>query len=203
MSKQSKEIIPLSFFKIRKIFQTPVMASYLDWSNERTDLSNVALLDTAPESEGIDLAVVRLYRLGRVREEMVKYGVDAVILSDPVNIRYATRSRNMQVSSMRNASSRYLLLTADRSILYEFTGCAHLGKGYETIDEVRTAKTASFVAAGPEIDARERSWAAEMASTITELVGSDATLGLERLNANVAISLRDLGFKIVDAQRPV
>jgi Xaa-Pro aminopeptidase len=203
ISKQSKEIIPLSIFEIRRIFQTPGMAPYLDWSNERTDLSNVALLDTAPESDGIDLTEVRLYRLGRVREEMVNYGVDAVILSDPVNIRYATGSRNMQVFSMRNAPSRYLLLTADRSILYEFTGCTHLGKGYETIDEVRTAKTASFVAAGPNIDEKERSWAKEMASTITELVGSNATLGLERLNANVAISLHDIGFKIVDAQRAV
>lgn len=179
------------------------MAPYLDWSNERTDLSNIALLDTAPESDAISLTAVQLYRLERVREEMVKYGVDAVILSDPVNIRYATGSRNMQVFSMRNAPSRYLLLTAKRSIFYEFTGCTHLGKGYETIDEVRTANTASFVAAGPNIDEKERSWAKEMASTITELVGSHATLGLERLDANVAISLRDLGFKIVDAQRPV
>lgn len=68
-----------------------------DWHAERTDLSGIALLDRAPESEGIDLKQVRLYRQGRLREQMVKYGVDAVILSDPVNIRYATGTRNMQV----------------------------------------------------------------------------------------------------------
>lgn len=43
-----------------------------------------------------------------------------------------------------------------------------------------------------------------MANLVTELVGKkDATLGLERLNANIAIALRDLGLKIVDAQKPV
>lgn len=68
-----------------------------DWHAERTDLSGIALLDRAPESEGIDLKQVRLYRQGRLREQMVKYDVDAVILSDPVNIRYATGTRNMQV----------------------------------------------------------------------------------------------------------
>lgn len=179
------------------------MAPYLDWSNERDDLSNVALLDRAPESAGIDLPAVRLYRLRRVRSQMAACDVDAVILSDPVNIRYVTGSRNMQVFSMRNAPSRYLLLTAKRSILFEFTGCAHLGEGYETIDEVRYSKTASFVAAGPNIEAREKAWAAEMGALVTELVGPDVTLGLERLNAGVAIALKEMGLRVVDAQRPV
>ncbi len=178
------------------------MANF-DWHAERSDLSNIALLNRAPESEGIDLRAVRLYRLGRVRQKMAEYRIDAVILSDPINIRYATGTRNMQIFSMRNAPSRYLLLTADRSILFEFTGCLHLGEGYETIDEVRPSKTASFVAAGPEIDERERSWAVEMAELITELVGKGATFGLERLNAGVAIALKELGLRIVDAQKPV
>jgi len=178
------------------------MANF-DWHAERSDLAGIALLDRAPESEGIDLKAVRLYRLGRVRQEMKRYGVDAVILSDPINIRYATGSRNMQVFCQRNAPSRYLLLTADRSILFEFTGCLHLGIGYETIDEVRPSKTASFVAAGPEIAAREKAWATEMNDLICELVGTGATVGLERLNAGTAIALKECGLNIVDAQQPV
>ena len=175
----------------------------LDWHAERSDLSGIALLDRAPESEGIDLKAVRVYRQRRVREQMAIYGVDALILSDPVNIRYATGTRNMQVFSQRNAPSRYLLLTSDRSILFEFTGCLHLAHGYETVDEVRPAKTASFVAAGPNVEERERGWAAEMAATVVGLTGKGATLGLERLNAGAAVALWELGLRIVDAQRPV
>ena len=59
----------------------------LDWHAARSDLPGLALLDRAPESEGIDLAALRLYRQGRVRAQMRPCGVDAVILSDPVNIR--------------------------------------------------------------------------------------------------------------------
>ena len=111
----------------------------LDWHAERADLADLALLDRAPEDEGIDLVAVRGYRLGRVRAEMRKRDIAAVLLSDPVNIRYATGARNMQVFSQRNAPSRYLLLTENRSILFEFTGCAHLADGLETIDEVLEA----------------------------------------------------------------
>lgn len=78
---------------------------------------------------------------------------------------------------MRTAPSRYLLLTA-RSILFEFTGCLHLGKGYETVDEVRPAKTASFVAAGPNIEEKEKLWAKEMLELISDLVDRPgATVG--------------------------
>lgn len=174
-----------------------------DWHAGRADLSGIALLDRAPESNGIDLKQVRQYRQARLRSEMARYGVDAVILSDPINIRYATGTRNMQVFSQRNAPSRYLLLTADRSILFEFTGCMHLADGYETVDEVRPALTASFVAAGPRIAAREQAWAAEMNELISKLVGKDGVLGLERMNAGAALALNALGRRIVDAQQAV
>ena len=69
----------------------------------------------------------------------------------------------MQIFTSRNAPSRYLIVTADKTILYEFTGCMHLADGYETISEVRPAITASFVAAGEAIAEREKRWAAATA----------------------------------------
>ncbi|KAM5354643.1 hypothetical protein ACJ41O_001290 [Fusarium nematophilum] len=113
------------------------MATF-DWHAERTDLSDLALLEIAPESKDIDLKAVRLYRQGRLCDQMAKNRVDAVILCDPVNIRYATGTCNMQVHTARNAASRYLLLTAKRSIMFEFTGCEHLSMGFETVDESAT-----------------------------------------------------------------
>ncbi len=175
----------------------------LDWHYDRSELSPIKLLDLAPESDGIDLPIVRRYRQQRVRGEMAKRNISAIILCDPVNIRYATGTRNMQVFSQRNGPARYLLLTMDRSILYEFTGCMHLAEGYETVDEVRPATTASFVASGPGIGSREIKWSRDMAATITELVGTDAVVGLERMNAGVSIALGQSGLQIVDAQEPI
>ena len=137
----------------------------------RGERSWPALLDVAPESDGIDLAAVRRYRQERVRAEMAARGIGAVILSDSVNIRYASGSRNMQVFTSRNTPSRYLVLTGDRSILFEFTGCEHLADGLDTIDEVRPALTASYVAAGPDIGERERTWAAQMAQLLRQVLG--------------------------------
>lgn len=172
----------------------------LDWHRDRAVHPDLKLLDLAPESAGIDLRAVRLYRLDRVRAAMARRGIQALILSDSVNIRYATGTRNMQVFTSRNAPSRYLVLTADRSILFEFTGAAHLAEGYDTVDEVRPAMTASYVAAGEDIAAREKRWAAEMADLLRELCGPDPVVGLERLNAGAALSLAGEGLRLVDAQ---
>jgi len=190
-------IINYNFFKFLEVDKT---MKILDWHADR---SGITLLDRAPESEGIDLKAVRRYRQQRVRSEMAKRDIAAVILSDPINIRYATGTRNMQIFSQRNAPARYLLLTMDRSILFEFTGCHHLADGFETIDEVRPAATASFVASGPAIAQREQAWARDIADTITELAGKEATVGLERLNAGASIGLANAGIRIVDAQEPV
>ena len=49
------------------------------------------------EKTQIDLVKMRQYRLGRVREQLKKLGYGGIVIFDPVNLRYATGSRNMQV----------------------------------------------------------------------------------------------------------
>jgi Xaa-Pro aminopeptidase len=172
----------------------------MDWHAERADLDALARLDRDPGAGEIDLVAVRAHRLGRVRARMRHDGVAALILSDPVNIRYATGARNMQVFGQRNTPARYLVVTAHRTVLFEFTGCEHLADGLETIDEVRPALTASYVAAGPDIAARERRWAAETADLLAELVGRDGPVGIERMNAGAVLALAAEGLTLVDAQ---
>jgi len=176
----------------------------IEWSARGPTLNGLRLLERDPADAGIDLVTVRAWRLGRLREQMATLGVDACLLFDPVNIRYATGTRNMQVFSARNNPARYLFLPqAGPVVLFEFTGCAHLAAGLETIDEVRPAVTASFVAAGPAIGEREREWARASAALVREHCGTKATVGLERVNAGAAIALAGEGFRIVDAQHAV
>jgi Xaa-Pro aminopeptidase len=177
--------------------------TFFDWHNEQGRAMRFPTYDRDPGADEIDLQVVRAYRLGRVRAEMAKRNIDACILSDAVNIRYTTGTRNMQIFTARNQPSRYLILTEMDVILYEFTGCMHLADGIETITEVRPAITASFVAAGDKIADREKVWAAVTASDLTALVGAKATIGIERLNAGAILALTTAGFNLVDAQEPL
>jgi len=143
---------------------------------------------------------VRLGRLARLRAEMVARDIGCVVLVDPVNIRYATGSRNMQIFSARNPA-RYVFVAAEGPVvLFEFAGCAHLAEGLDTVDEVRIATTASYVAAGERLPDATRRWADEIAALAREHGGDNRRIGLERFNAAAAFELRERGFEIADAQ---
>ena len=174
----------------------------LDWHADRSDLPDLVLLDQVV-LEPIDLAAVRGYRLGRVREQMAAHQLDACVLLDPVNIRYATGARNMQVFHSRNPARYLFVAQSGPVILHEFTGCAHLAEGLETIDEIRPAITASYVAAGAAIASVERAWAKQVASLVREHCGPRAAVGVERVNAGAALALGAQGFDVSDAQAPL
>lgn len=162
-----------------------------------------AVTHSAFDSTSIDLEALIHFRQDRLRSRMVDHGVDACLLFDPVNVRYATGARNMQIFHQRNPS-RYLFLPVEGPIvLFEFTGAHHLATDLSTIDEVRPATTASFVAAGPAISEVERRWADEVGALLNEVVGVGATVGLERINHGASTSLADAGYRIVDAQASV
>ena len=57
--------------------------------------------------EKINFDEMRMYRLNRVREELIKNDIGACILFDPINIRYATDTRNMSMYTM-HIISRYV-----------------------------------------------------------------------------------------------
>ncbi len=171
----------------------------LDWHGSESP----GVFDAEPADSDIDLVAVRAHRLERSRQQIARHGLAACLIFDPVNVRYATGARNMQVFHQRNPA-RYLFLPVEGPvILFEFTGCMHLADGLETIDEVRPAITASYVAAGEAIAERERLWARETAALLRETVGPGARIGIERINAGAALALTAEGFQLADAQAPI
>ncbi|MGH6898106.1 MAG: M24 family metallopeptidase [Geminicoccaceae bacterium] len=154
--------------------------------------------DAAP-----DLSRLRLGRLERLRAQLKQRDLAAGVLVDPVNIRYATGARNMQVFHLRNPA-RYLFVPAEGPvILFEFPGCHHLAEGLETIDEIRPATTVSFAASGPRVEDKAKVWAAEIGDLVRRHGGGSRRVAIERVNWAAAAALADQGFALSDAQDPV
>ena len=87
-----------------------------------------------------DLDEVRLYRLGRVREQLRQRDLAAIVLYDQINARYATDATNMQLWCSHN-DARYVLVPAEGPVvLFDFGGKTLLSEGLPTIDEVRASE---------------------------------------------------------------
>ena len=66
--------------------------------------------------DDINFENLRSYRLNRVRNELKKNNLQACILFDPVNVRYALDSTNMSVYNMHNLT-RYCFIAVDGPVI--------------------------------------------------------------------------------------
>jgi Xaa-Pro aminopeptidase len=150
-----------------------------------------------------DMKRLRAYRMGRVQAELKKRDYGACVLFDPINIRYATGSRNMTVWILHNAS-RYAFVPAEgKAVLFEFPRCEHLARGLETIAEVRPAKSWYFFAAGDRLADRAKAWAEEVADLVAEHCGGNKRLALDHVNPHGTRHLESLGIEVFEGQEPL
>ena len=76
----------------------------------------------------IDFDKLRSYRLDRVRKELEKNNLEACILFDPVNVRYALDTLNMSVYNMHNLTRYCFVPVNGPIILYEYFNCEKLSE---------------------------------------------------------------------------
>jgi len=99
----------------------------------------------------IDVVRLRAYRLTRLQAELVHHDYAAALLLDPINIRYATGSRNMSLWTAHTPARYCFVPACGKAILWDFHNCEHLSDGLETIAEVRPARAWYYFAGGPRV----------------------------------------------------
>jgi Xaa-Pro dipeptidase len=150
-----------------------------------------------------DMKRMRGYRMSRFQAELKRLDYDGAVLFDPINIRYATGSRNMAVWTLHNAA-RYCFVPADgKAVLFDFHGCAHLSDGLETIEEVRPARSWFFFAGGNKCGERAKRWADELASLVRQRCGERARIAFDHLDPPGLHALEAHGVRVGDAQEPI
>ena len=109
--------------------------------------------------EKINFDRMRMYRLNRVKEQLQINNIGACILFDPINIRYATDSRNMSLFSMHELV-RFVFIPAEgKVILFDYPKSEHLSEHLCTIDEIQEVVSWDFFSANNFVDKNAKKWA--------------------------------------------
>ena len=144
------------------------------------------------------LAKARTYRLERFRRQMAIHDLGALLLYDPINIRYAFDSSNMQVWTAHNPL-RYALILADGpAVMFEFKGCEHLNDGLPGIDEIRTAKGWMFMSHGQSANLQVQDWADEIADLMRQHCGGNLRLAADKLDAPGVAALETREINLIE-----
>ena len=157
-------------------------------------------------TEGVDLLPagvldrVREYRLRRVQQQLRLQHVPAIIMYDPVNIRYATDTSNMQVWTGRNPT-RYVVVFADGPVVaFEFHNCEHVWNDVTIKAEIRGSTCWNYFNAGPEAASKARQWAREIADLLREHAPSEKRIAVDRLDPEGTYALHEEGIELIDGQ---
>jgi Xaa-Pro aminopeptidase len=156
-----------------------------------------ALVDTEPH---VDMVTLRAYRLARVREQLRARDYAGAVLYDPINIRYATGSRNMAVWTMHNAVRYCFVATEGPVVVFDFHNCEHLSTGLESVNEVRPAVAWYYFGAGRRFEERAKVWAAEIADLVQAHGGGNRRLALDHCDPEGAAALSELGIEVRNGQ---
>jgi Xaa-Pro aminopeptidase len=143
-----------------------------------------------------DMDVARRYRLERIRAELIRRDLAGIVVYDPLNVRYATDSTDMQLWCTHNAVRYAFMATEGPVILWDFHNCEHLSQHLPLIDEIRHGTAWHYYEAGQHGRERARVWAAEIADLLAAHGGGNRRLAVDRLNPDGVDALGALGVSV-------
>ena len=147
-----------------------------------------------------DVDTMRAYRLERVREQLRIRDCAAALLTDPLNVRYATDSTNMQLWCTHNPVRYAFIATEGPVILFDYHGSMHLSDHLSLINEVRAGTSFFYFATGDGTAAAAKRWAAEIAALVKSHGGGSRRLAVDKVDPLGAYALEQLGIEITDGQ---
>lgn len=140
------------------------------------------------------------YRLDRICALLKQQGLAGILLYDPINIRYATGTTNMQVWLLHNAG-RYTYVSAEGQIvLWEFDHCDFLADHSKVITEVRPCISWFYFCAGNRIDEQVKKWAHEINEVILQYGKGNKKIAIDKCNDEGIKELEHFGLSIVNGE---
>jgi len=146
--------------------------------------------------DGVDRTRLRAGRLAKLQEAMRARGLDACLLFNDPNIRYATGASAMPIWSNTTFVRCALVPAEGRPILFDYPNAVHLFRGIEELVDVRPMHAWEFY---DDTAARSRAFAQETAAALRELGAGSGRLAVDRLGTPGFLALQAEGLTLVDS----
>ena len=146
---------------------------------------------------GIDFGRLRQDRLGKIQREMVARDIGALLLTDIMNIRYATGVSIMPLWTAVNLAHYVLVPAVGSPVIFEYGQAQFRVKQYWS--EVRPAHYWQSRFADQFADELSDKWAAEIKDVLQEWGVAGAKVGIDTLDYNGFMALQKHGIQLTDA----
>ena len=170
---------------------------------DRIEIGPTTLAFAEWEAAGLalpNLAAMREYRWKRLTQHVVDRGYGGLLMFDPLNIRYATDSTNMQLWNTHNPFRAVLLCADGYMVIWDYKNAPFLSSFNPLVREVRGGASMFYFANGDKIDVSADAFANEVRVLLEEHAPGHTQLAVDKIMLHGAHALEAQGFAIMDGE---
>lgn len=171
--------------------------------NDRVEIGPTPLAFAEWAAAGLalpDLPRMRGFRLQRLVDQLVARDIGGLLMFDPLNIRYATDTTNMQLWNSHNPF-RACLVTADGwMVLWDYKQAPFLASHNPLVREIRSGASFFYNVCGEATAADAASFAGQVSEVMAPRAGTNRRLAVDKIMVHGLRALERAGFEVLEGE---
>lgn len=147
-----------------------------------------------------NLERMREHRWKRLTKAIVDRDYGGLLMFDPLNIRYATDSTNMQLWNTHNPFRAVLLCADGYMVIWDYKNSPFLSQFNPLVREQRSGADFFYFDRGDRIEPAADKFSKEVAELIREHGGSNMRIGVDKVMLHGLRALEAQGFEVMDGE---
>ena len=181
----------------------PLKADGSPDDNDRVEIGPTALAFTEWEALGLEipqLDSMREFRLQRLCKQLQQNDYGGIVLFDPLNIRYATDTTNMQLWITHNPARACFVAASGYMVLFDFHSCEHLSAHLPLVKELRGGASFFYFESADRSVEHAGLFAAQIDELMHEHAGDNRRLAVDKIEIAGLRALEKTGFEVFEGQ---
>ena len=147
-----------------------------------------------------NLSKMREYRWKRLVQHINEREYAGLLLFDPLNIRYATDSTNMQIWNMHNPFRAVLVCADGYMVIWDYKNSPFLSKFNPLVKEQRYGADLFYFARGDKSNLAADKFSNDIRVLLSEHSGNNKRLAVDKIMVNGLKALEAQGFEIKEGE---
>lgn len=172
-------------------------------NNDRIEIGPTQLAFAEWEAAGLiapDLEKMRHHRWTRLTQHIVDRDYAGLLMFDPLNIRYATDSTNMQLWNTHNPFRAVLLCADGYMIIWDYKNSPFLTRFNPLVREARSGADLFYFDRGDKVDVAADVFANDVRTILAEHAPGNNRLAVDKVMLHGLRALEAQGFDIKDGE---
>jgi len=171
--------------------------------NDRLEIGPTVLAMQEWAAAGLtlpDLAAMRAFRLQRLVDAVNARAYGGILMFDPLNIRYATDSTNMQLWNTHNPFRACLVCADGYMVIWDYKNGMFLSEFNPLVREQRSGADFFYFDRGDRIAPAANAFSNEVRELIREHGGGNMRLGVDKIMLHGLRGLEAQGFDVKEGE---